>query len=90
VPFKDINNHYRDGQSFQTGHRGLGYVLLIQRKRDGRRIHLSSPTASLESAARNIITLGAGDVTGASFIKVPERPIMRGGLKKVKDVITNR
>ena len=81
MTFKDINTHYRDGQSFQTGHRGLG---------DGRRIHLSSPTASLESASKNIITLDAGDVTGASFIKVPERPIMRGDLKKVKDVITNR
>jgi hypothetical protein len=90
VIFKDINNHYRDGQSFQTGHRDLGYVLLIQRKRNGRRIHLSSPTASLERASKNIITLDAGDVTGASFIKVPERPIMRGDLKNVKDVITNR
>jgi hypothetical protein len=90
VTFKDIDNHYRDGQPFQTGHRGLGYVLLVQRKRDGRRIQLSSPTASLSNAAENIITLDAGDVTGPDFFKAPQKPNMRGDIKKALDVITIR
>lgn len=74
ITFKPINNHYRDDKSYSSGHKGIGYVLLIQRKRDGRRIHLSTTSAPLESAIENIIRLKEGDVTGASFIKAPPVP----------------
>ena len=52
--FKDIENHFQEaertnnGRTTGKGHRGLGYVLQIQRKRDMRLIYLGSSTSLLD------------------------------------------
>ncbi|MEJ6636586.1 MAG: hypothetical protein QNL77_12810 [Akkermansiaceae bacterium] len=90
ITFKEIANHYRDGQSYQTGHKGLGYVLLVQRKRDGRRVYLSSPTVSLKDSVENIILLKSGDVTDSNFIKLPKNAVVGEDGKKKSDSIIIR
>lgn len=80
VRFESIQNQYADaaktyeGEDTNHGYKGLGYVLHVQRKRDKRLIHLSSPATNLESVKTSIITLAEGDVTLADFVKIPEKP----------------
>lgn len=80
--FKDIENHYQDaertnnGKKRGRGHRGLGYVLQIQRKRDMRLIHLETSTSVLNGAKEAIISLQEDDETDETFMKKEEKPKM--------------
>ncbi len=83
VKFTDIVNHYENNRSYgfgQRGHKGLDYVLHIKRKRDGRTVHLSSPSILLGKNKENIIMLSNGDVTGDDFLK-RAKPAAKGGGK---------
>lgn len=93
--FKDIVNNYREGTKYQggkspgQGHRGIGYVLHIKRKRDNRLVHLSSPTTLLDNVKEKIIALEQDDETDETFVK-PKKPEMVEEKKEEKkpDVIT--
>ena len=94
--FENIVNHYSEserrnnGEKSGRGHRGLGYVLQIQRKRDMRLVHLSSSTSLLDDAKEAIISLEEGDETGKTFIKpvVEPKEKKKENEKKMPQVIT--
>ncbi len=80
--FKDIENHFQEversnnGKEKGRGHRGLGYVLQIQRKRDMRLIYLGSSTSLLDDAKEAIISLEEGDETDETFMTKDEEAKM--------------
>ncbi|MGJ8697834.1 MAG: hypothetical protein ACSHYF_16065 [Verrucomicrobiaceae bacterium] len=94
IRFKKIENIYRtdtafSDDTFSQGHKGLGYVLHIRRKRDERLVHLGTGTASLDGHLDNIIRLGDSDITGPDFLKIPDKKLTPSGIpKKDPNVIT--
>lgn len=74
VPFKEVQNQYKDDNQRASGHRLVGYVLQIKRKRDGREAYLHSESPILVKSASLIATLPQGTETDDSFIPPKEEP----------------
>jgi hypothetical protein len=71
LPFKEVQNFYEDSSRRSSGHRGVGYVLQIKRKADGREVFLRSDTPLLEKAAGLIAALPERAETDETFMLAP-------------------
>lgn len=91
VTFDKVHNRYRDENLSGREYRGLGYVLQIRRKRDMRRVYLTSSTAILENGKEAIINLEEKDIVGDTFVKAVKKVERNEPPKEEKkDIITIR